>query len=226
MSSPAAPLQTIEIESAPHPTAAVIWLHGLGADGNDFVPIVRELDLSGCQPIRFIFPTAPTMPVTINGGYVMRAWYDIFPPGSVQREDEPALRASQALIEALIAKEKARGIPADHIVLAGFSQGCAMTLQAGLRHPEKLAGLMCLSGYLPLAGSIAAESHPANLSTPIFMGHGRQDPVVVIPRAEQSRDVLSTLGHKIEWHEYPMQHSVCQEEVEDIGHWLTRVLPK
>jgi len=225
MSAPA-PLQTIEIESAPNPTAAVIWLHGLGADGNDFVPIVRELDLSGSQAIRFIFPTAPTMPVTINGGYVMRAWYDIFTPDLVRREDEPGLRASQALVEALIAKEKARGIPAERIVLAGFSQGCAMTLQTGLRHPEKLAGLMCLSGYLPLAAMIAAERHAANQATPVFMAHGRQDPVVVIARAEQSRDMLKALGHDIEWHEYQMQHSVCQEEVDDIGHWLARVVPK
>jgi len=225
MSAPA-PLQTIEIESAPNPTAAVIWLHGLGADGNDFVPIVRELDLSGSQAIRFIFPTAPTMPVTINGGYMMRAWYDIFTPDLVRREDEPGLRASQALVEALIAKEKARGIPAERIVLAGFSQGCAMTLQTGLRHPEKLAGLMCLSGYLPLAAMIEAERHAANHATSIFMAHGRQDPVVVIARAEQSRDALKALGHDIEWHEYQMQHSVCQEEVDDIGQWLARVLPK
>jgi phospholipase/carboxylesterase len=225
MSAPV-PLQTIEIESAPNPTAAVIWLHGLGADGNDFVPIVRELDLSGSQAIRFIFPTAPTMPVTINGGYVMRAWYDIFTPDLVRREDEPGLRASQALVEALIANEKARGIPAERIVLAGFSQGCAMTLQTGLRHPEKLAGLMCLSGYLPLAAMIEAERHAANHATPIFMAHGRQDPVVVIPRAEQSRDALKALGHDIGWHEYQMQHSVCQEEVDDIGQWLARVLPK
>ena len=225
MSAPA-PLQTIEIESAPNPTAAVIWLHGLGADGNDFVPIVRELDLSGSQSIRFIFPTAPTMPVTINGGYMMRAWYDIFTPDLVRREDEPGLRASQALVEVLIAKEEARGIPAERIVLAGFSQGCAMTLQTGLRHPEKLAGLMCLSGYLPLAAMIEAERHAANHATPIFMAHGRQDPVVVVPRAEQSRDMLKALGHDIEWHEYQMQHSVCQEEVDDIGQWLARVLPK
>ena len=225
MSAPA-PLQTIEIESAPNPTAAVIWLHGLGADGNDFVPIVRELDLSGSQSIRFIFPTAPTMPVTINGGYMMRAWYDIFTPDLVRREDEPGLRASQALVEVLIAKEEARGIPAERIVLASFSQGCAMTLQTGLRHPEKLAGLMCLSGYLPLAAMIEAERHAANHATPIFMAHGRQDPVVVIPRAEQSRDMLKALGHDIEWHEYQMQHSVCQEEVDDIGQWLARVLPK
>lgn len=217
-------LDTIQIETAPNPTASVIWMHGLGADGSDFVPIVRELDLSGCPPIRFIFPTAPTMPVTVNGGYVMRAWYDIFAPDLVRREDEPGLRNSQALVEALIANEKARGIPADHIVLAGFSQGCAMTLQAGLRHPEKLAGLMCLSGYLPLAAKLADERHPANQQVPIFMAHGTLDPVVVLQRAEQSREVLNQLGYQIDWHTYPMQHSVCGEEVEDIGAWLTKIL--
>ncbi|MFL9925808.1 alpha/beta hydrolase [Herbaspirillum lusitanum] len=217
-------LDTIQIESAPNPTAAVIWMHGLGADGSDFVPIVRELDLSGCPPIRFIFPTAPTMPVTINGGYVMRAWYDIFTPDLVRREDEPGLRASQAHIETLIANEKARGIPAERIILAGFSQGCAMTLQTGLRHAEKLAGLMCLSGYAPLAAKIAGERHASNHETPIFMAHGRMDPVVVIERAESTRDMLKALGYKVEWHEYPMQHSVCAEEVEDIGAWLSKVL--
>ena len=219
-------LATIEIETAPNPDAAVIWLHGLGADGNDFVPIVRELDLSACPAIRFVFPTAPTMPVTINGGYMMRAWYDIYTPDLVRREDEAGLRTSQALIEALIAKEKARGIPADRIVLAGFSQGCAMTLQTGLRYPERLAGLMCLSGYLPLAQTIAAERSAANQDTPLFMAHGSQDPVVVIQRATQSRDTLTALGYQIDWHDYPMQHSVCGEEVDDIGQWLTKVLGK
>lgn len=220
----AAQLETIQIETAPNPTAAVIWMHGLGADGSDFVPIVRELDLSRCPAIRFVFPTAPTMPVTINGGYVMRAWYDIFTPDLVRREDEAGLRDSQAAIEALIADQKALGIPAGRIVLAGFSQGCAMTLQTGLRHAERLAGLMCLSGYLPLAAKADAERHAANGDTPIFMAHGRLDPVVAIERAEQSRDLLAQLGYRIEWHEYPMQHSVCGEEVEDIGQWLAKVL--
>lgn len=217
-------LDTIQIETAPNPTAAVIWMHGLGADGSDFVPIVRELDLTGCPPIRFIFPTAHTMPVTVNGGYVMRAWYDIFAPDLVRREDETGLRHSQAQIEELIAHEIARGIPAERIVLAGFSQGCAMTLQTGLRHPEKLAGLMCLSGYLPLAPKIADERHPANQDTPIFMAHGRLDPVVVIERAEHSLQLLQDLGYQIQWHEYQMQHSVCGEEVQDIGRWLAEVL--
>ena len=217
-------LDTIQIESAPNPTAAVIWLHGLGADGSDFVPIVRELDLSGCPAIRFVFPTAPTMPVTINGGYVMRAWYDILEQDLVRCEDEAGLRASQLQIDALIEAEKARGISADRIVLAGFSQGCAMTLQTGLRYPEKLAGLMCLSGYLPLRETVPAERSAANQQTPIFMAHGRMDPVVVIERAEKSRDILRDLGYQIEWTEYPMQHSVCAEEVDAIGKWLTQVL--
>jgi phospholipase/carboxylesterase len=217
-------LETIQIETAPNPTAAVIWLHGLGADGNDFVPIVRELDLSGCPAIRFVFPHAPTMPVTINNGYVMRAWYDILGADLARREDEAGLRKSQALVEELIAQEKARGIPAQRIVLAGFSQGCAMTLQTGLRHPERLAGLLGLSGYLPIHATVEAERHGANHDTPIFLAHGRLDPVIPIDRAEKSRDMLRALGHTVEWHEYMMPHSVCAEEVEDISGWLRRVL--
>ena len=217
-------LENIEIDSAPNPTAAIIWMHGLGADGNDFVPMVRELDLSHCPAIRFIFPHAQTMPVTINGGYVMRSWYDIVGTDIVKREDEAGLRKSQLQVEALIAREKARGIAASNIVLAGFSQGCAMTLQTGLRHPETLAGLLCLSGYVPLAQSVALERDPASAGTPIFMAHGSDDPVIPLQRAEQSRDLLMVLGHDIEWHEYPMQHSLCQEEIADIGLWLTRVL--
>lgn len=217
-------LDAIEIESAPNPTTSVIWLHGLGADGNDFVPIVRELDLRDCPPIRFVFPHAPTMAVTINGGYVMRAWYDILGTDIVRREDESGLRKSQAAVEQLIAREKARGIPAERIVLAGFSQGCAMALQTGLRHPEKLAGLLCLSGYLPLNDMLAAERHAATQHTPIFMAHGRGDPIIPIDRAEQSRDMLKAHGYDVEWHEYPMQHAVCAEEIDDIGVWLRRVL--
>lgn len=218
-------LDAIEIETGPAPEAAVIWLHGLGADGSDFVPIVRELDLAGCPAIRFVFPHAPTMPVTINNGYVMRAWYDILGFDLAQREDEAGLRKSQALVETLIAREKARGIPAERIVLAGFSQGCAMTLQTGLRHPEKLAGLLGLSGYLPLWASLQAERHGANHATPIFLAHGRYDPIVPIDRAEKSREVLRALGYQVEWHEYPMQHAVCEEEIADVGAWLRRVLP-
>ncbi|MCC7643482.1 MULTISPECIES: alpha/beta hydrolase [unclassified Janthinobacterium] len=217
-------LETIELDSAPNPTVAIIWMHGLGADGNDFVPLVKELDLRGCPAIRFIFPSAGTMPVTINNGYVMRAWYDILVNDLVRREDEAGLRASQTQIEALIAREKARGIPASRIILAGFSQGCAMTLQTGLRHAEPLAGLMCLSGYLPLADKTAAERTPASLQTPVFMAHGTADPVVPVARAQQSRDLLTGMGYKMEWHEYMMQHSLCQEEIDAIGAWLKKVL--
>ncbi|WP_026133049.1 alpha/beta hydrolase [Janthinobacterium sp. CG3] len=217
-------LENIEVDTAPNPGAAIIWMHGLGADGNDFVPLVRELDLSGLAGIRFVFPHAGVMPVTINGGYEMRSWYDIVATDLTRREDESGLRASQSQIEALIAREKARGIPAERIVLAGFSQGCAMTLQTGLRHPERLAGMLCLSGYLPLADKAAAERHAASLATPIFMAHGSADPVVPMMRAEQSRDALQALGYQVEWHDYPMQHSLCGEEVDDIGAWLRRVL--
>jgi phospholipase/carboxylesterase len=217
-------LETIEIETAPNPTASVIWLHGLGADGNDFVPIVRELDLSGCPGIRFVFPHAPTMPVTINNGYVMRAWYDILGTDLAKREDEAGLRKSQVMVEQLIAQEKARGIRAEKIVLAGFSQGCAMTLQTGLRHPEKLAGLLCLSGYLPLHAVVPDERHGANHDTPIFLVHGRGDPVIPIDRAEKSRDILQSLGYNVEWHAYNMPHSVCAEEIDDISAWLKRIL--
>lgn len=217
-------LDNIEIETAPNPTVAIIWMHGLGADGNDFVPLVKELDLKGLPAIRFVFPHAGTMPVTINGGYVMRAWYDIMGTDLVRREDESGLRKSQLQIEALIAREKARGIPASRIILAGFSQGCAMTLQTGLRHPEKLAGMMCLSGYVPLSAKVPAERSAQSLATPIFMVHGRGDGVIPIARAEQSRDLLKSMGYQVEWHEYNMQHSLCQEEVDDIGAWLKKVL--
>ncbi|MFL6658962.1 MAG: alpha/beta hydrolase [Massilia sp.] len=217
-------LENIEIETAPNPTAAIIWMHGLGADGNDFVPLVKELDLAGLGGIRFVFPHANTMPVTINGGYVMRAWYDIVGTDLVRREDEAGLRASQLQVEALIAREKARGIPANRIILAGFSQGCAMTLQTGLRHPETLAGLMCLSGYVPLSAKVPTERSAASLATPILMVHGLHDGVIPVARAEQSRDLLKSMGYRIEWHEYVMQHSLCQEEIDHIGAWLKKVL--
>ena len=217
-------LENIEIDTAPNPTVAIIWMHGLGADGNDFVPMVRELDLAGLPPIRFVFPHADQIPVTVNGGYVMRAWYDITNADLVRREDEAGLRRSQLQVEALIAREKARGIKADRIILAGFSQGCAMTLQTGLRHPEKLAGLMCLSGYLPLSATVAFDRTEESLDTPILMVHGRSDGVIPLARAEQSRDLLGSMGYQVEWHDYPMQHSLCQQEVVDIGAWLKKVL--
>lgn len=224
MNNPNDLLDAIEVETAPNPTVSVIWLHGLGADGSDFVPIVNELDLSGCPAIRFVFPHARTMPVTINGGYVMRAWYDILGTDLAKREDEAGLRRSQAEVENLIAREKSRGVAAHRIVLAGFSQGCAMTIQTGLRHAEKLAGLLCLSGYVPIHTTVEAERHGANHETPIFMAHGRADPVIPIIRAEQSRDLLQGLGYNVEWHEYNMPHSVCPQELADIGAWMRRIL--
>ncbi|GAA4016907.1 carboxylesterase [Actimicrobium antarcticum] len=217
-------LDSVTIETAANPTVAVIWLHGLGADGNDFVPIVRELDLTGCPGIRFIFPHAPTMPVTANNGYVMPAWYDILGVDLVKREDEAGLRKSQLAIERLIDQQKTLGIPADRIVLAGFSQGCAMALQTGLRHPGKLAGLLCLSGYVPLNAHLAKERHVANQTTPIFMAHGSSDSVIPMVRAEQSRDLLLALGYPVEWHEYAMPHSVCPQEIGDIGKWFKNIL--
>ncbi|SFN45938.1 alpha/beta hydrolase [Variovorax sp. OV329] len=219
-------LPPIEIETAPNPTASIVLMHGLGADGNDFVPIAQELDLSSVGPVRFVFPNAPVMPVTINGGYQMPAWYDIYGPNLVQREDEAGLRRSQASIEAVIEKEKSRGIAADRIVVAGFSQGCAMALMTGLRHKEKLAGIVGLSGYLPLAATLEAERHGANHDTPIFLAHGSADPVVVLQRATATRDALQALGYQVDWHEYPMAHSVCMEEIADLNAWLLKVLAR
>jgi phospholipase/carboxylesterase len=220
-------LESIELETNPNPTAAVIWMHGLGADGNDFVPIVNEIDLSGAPGIRFIFPHAPTRPVTINNGHVMRAWYDIAfgdLEGKTRKADEKGVRESQAQIGQLIARENSRGIAASKIVLAGFSQGGAIALHTGLRYPETLAGVMALSTYLPLAESFAQEATPANAKTPVFMAHGTHDPVVPYAMGNSSREQLQQAGYALEWHEYPMQHSVCLEEVADIGRWLTSVL--
>ena len=217
-------LPRIELESAPQPTAAVIWLHGLGADGHDFASLVPELDLAGCPPIRFVFPHAPSMPVTVNGGYVMPAWYDILGPNLVSQQDAAGIQASERAIVALIAHEVARGIPAERIVLAGFSQGCAMALHTGLRLPQRLAGIMALSGYLPLADRITAERHAANAQTPVFMAHGTQDPVVAIARGEASRDALAALGQPVAWHSYPMPHSLHPQEIFDISAFLAQVL--
>jgi len=217
-------LKTIEIETAPKPVAAIIVLHGLGADGNDFVPICNEIDLSAIGPVRYVFPSALEMPVTINGGYVMRSWYDIVGTQIDRQEDEVGLRKSAERVSALIAREIERGIPAHRIVLMGFSQGCAMTLLTGLRYPERLAGLVALSGYLPLAATTAAERTDANALTPIFMGHGRSDGVVPMARAQVAQSTLNQLGYDIEWHDYPMAHSVCAEEVADLNRWLLKTL--
>ena len=214
-------LETIEIETAADPRASIIWMHGLGADGNDFAPLADEIDLP--VAVRYIFPHAPMMPVSINGGYVMRAWYDIS-DAAIRREDESGVRASQRLVEDLLAREKSRGIGAGRIVLAGFSQGGAIALQAGLRHGERLAGIMALSTYVPLADQLAAEADPANRGVPIFMAHGTADPMIAFVRAQASRDLLLQQGYAVEWHEYRMQHAVCPQEISDIGAWLARVL--
>ncbi|KQV95571.1 alpha/beta hydrolase [Pelomonas sp. Root1237] len=217
-------LETHVVETGPNPGTTLIVLHGLGADGHDFVPICGELDLKSLGAVRFVFPHAPERPVTINGGYVMRAWYDILGADLVKREDEPGLRESLAQIMELIDRERARGVAADRIVLVGFSQGCAMALMTALRYPERLGGAVGLSGYLPLAATTAAERSPANANLPIFMAHGTQDPVVVPARGTASRDALQALGHDVEWHEYPMPHSVCMEEIEDLNAWLLKQL--
>jgi phospholipase/carboxylesterase len=217
-------LECIEMQSTDNPGASLIVLHGLGADGNDFVPIAQELELSAVGGARFVFPHAPMRPVTMNGGYVMRAWYDIAGTPQARVEDESGLRASQVQIEALIAREVARGMPAQRIVLMGFSQGCAMTLLTGLRHAERLAGLVGLSGYLPLAARTAAERSAANAGVPIFLAHGRDDPMITLDRATASRDALLALGYEVEWHDYAMPHSVCMDEIVDLNRWLLRVL--
>jgi phospholipase/carboxylesterase len=214
----------IEIETQPQPQASVIWLHGLGADGYDFAPIVQELNLHGLRGIRFVFPHAPSIPVTLNSGYVMRAWYDILGADLTRREDERGLRQSQERVHQLIEREHARGSAYERIVLAGFSQGCAMTLMAGLRFPHRLAGLVGLSGYLPLLDSTETERDPANADTPIFLAHGRQDAVVPYARGLDSCQELQRLGYSVAWQEYDMPHSVCAQEVVDIGNFLQRVL--
>ena len=216
-------LECVEIETAPEPRRAVVWMHGLGADGYDFVDIVPALGL-GKTPTRFVFPHAPMRPVTINRGMVMRAWYDVSDDRGVRREDETGVRASQAQLEALIAREKQRGIPAERIVLAGFSQGGAMALHTGLRHPERLAGIMALSCFLPLAHLLDGEASAANRATPIFMAHGVHDPLIPLARARSAHDALTGLRYAVEWHEYPIPHSVSDAEIMDIGAWLARVL--
>ncbi|HSD73405.1 MAG TPA: alpha/beta hydrolase [Steroidobacteraceae bacterium] len=220
-------LETIEIETGKNPAASVIWMHGLGADGNDFVPIVNELDLDGAPGIRFVFPHAPMRAVTINNGMVMRAWYDIALgdlEGNPRRADERGVRESQAQITALIEREAKRGVEPEHIVLAGFSQGGAIALQTGLRHPRRLAGVMALSCYLPLAESLPREAAAANRTTPIFMAHGIYDPLIPIVAAAGSMTLLTGSGYAVEWRQYPMPHSVCPEEIQDIGAWLQKVL--
>jgi phospholipase/carboxylesterase len=217
-------LDTFEMESGPAPQTSLIILHGLGADGRDFVPFCQALDVRRLGAVRFVMPSAPVMPVSINGGYAMQAWYDILPVQGPGREHEPSLRTAQQMVQDLIEREITRGIRPEHIVLMGFSQGCAMTLMTGLRCPHTLGGLIALSGYLPLLPTTAAERHAANQHTPIFMAHGLDDDVVALNRGELARDHLRQLGYAVTWHDYPIEHSMCMDEVEDINAWLLRVL--
>jgi phospholipase/carboxylesterase len=215
----------VEIETGRAPSGAVIWLHGLGADGHDFEPIVPELVLPGERALRFVFPHAPIRPVTLNGGYAMRAWYDISALDRRAPEDESGIHASQAAIETLVRRENSRGISSARIVLAGFSQGGAMALFTGTRYPEKLAGIIGLSCYQLLAARFTAERSPANQVTPVFLAHGTQDPVVAPALGEECRRQLQATGYSVEWHTYDMPHSVCPQEIADIGAFLRRVLP-
>ncbi len=216
-------LSAIDITTGSNPEYTILWMHGLGADGNDFVPIVQALDLPEI-PIRFLFPHAPQQPVTINGGYIMRAWYDIQHTDFVEQEDETGIRRSQHAIVELIEREDRRGIPPDHLILAGFSQGAAMALHTGLRHPDRLAGIIALSGYLPLAHKIEREAHITNRITPIFMAHGNDDPIVPIELAHASLQQLREYHYPVTWHEYPMEHTVCDQELVDISRWLRTIL--
>jgi phospholipase/carboxylesterase len=213
-------LPSLEIETTPNPQHAIIWLHGLGADGHDFEPIVPELVDRAWPPLRFVFPHAPVRPVTINGGMSMRAWYDIFGMEIAQRQDEAGMRASVGLLDELIAREITRGVASENIFLAGFSQGGAIVLAGGLRHAQPLGGIIALSTYLPMAEKTEAQASAANRAVPIFMAHGHMDPVVPYLLGEKSRDHLERMGYAVEWHAYAMPHSVCAEEIADLRRWL------
>jgi phospholipase/carboxylesterase len=216
--------EAVEIESGRNPTGAVIWLHGLGADGHDFAPIVPQLVTRDERPLRFVFPHAPVRPVTINGGMAMRAWYDILSFDRSAAQDTTGIRASDALVGELIRRENQRGIATNRIVLGGFSQGGAISLFSGVRYPEKLAGIMGLSCYMVLEDSLPAERTRVNYATPIFLAHGLQDPVVEFRRGAEARQLLEAGGYPVEWHPYTMPHSVCPQEVDDIAAWLRKVL--
>lgn len=210
----------IVLEPAAKATACVIWLHGLGADGSDFVPIVPELGLPADAPIRFVFPHAPVQAVTINGGMQMRAWFDILSLGSLDQQDDRGIDASAQRVRELIAEQNAQGISSQNIVLAGFSQGGAIVLHTALRHPDALAGVLALSTFLPVHTRVAAEKLPANQSVPLLMCHGNFDPVLPLQLGAWSRDALIAEGYAVDWHEYPMQHQVCPDEIRDIANWL------
>ena len=214
----------VVVEPAKPATAAVVWLHGLGADGHDMEPVAAELGKSGLDDVRYVFPHAPVRPITINGGMAMRAWYDIAEPELDRCPDVEGVRASAEVARAIIDEQAARGIPSERIVLAGFSQGGAIALYAGLRLPFRIAGVLALSTYLPGAESLGTEAHAANRDVPIFLAHGSQDPVIALALSERSRAAMADFGYTVETHTYPMPHSVCAEEVRDIGDWLYRVL--
>ena len=214
----------VTLEPAMPAVASVVLLHGLGADGWDFVPIVEELRLPDALPVRFVFPHAPLRPVTVNAGYVMRAWYDITSFTPEGRADAAGLAESVGRVNGYLEREAARGIPASRIVLAGFSQGGAVALSAGLRFRERLAGLLALSTYLPFPARLEAEKSAANADVPILMCHGRMDPVVPIAMGTEARDVLTAQGYAVEWHEYPMEHEVCAAELGETAKWLRGVL--
>ena len=214
----------IELETGILPTHTILWMHGLGADGNDLIPIVRQINFPSNIHIRLLFPHAPMRPITINHGSVLRAWYDIYNLDFDCREDIVGLRSSQLTIEGIIDLEEQRGIPPENILLAGFSQGGVMALYAGLRYAKKLAGIVALSCYLPLAKNLSIEAHKANLDIPIFMAHGHNDSMIALTLATASKKELLDSGYDLEWHEYPMEHSVCIREIVDISNWLKRVL--
>jgi len=222
MSTRADLLPAVELEPARRAERAVIWLHGLGADGHDFPPIVPELGLDPALAIRWVFPHAPAIPVTLNGGMVMPAWYDIR-ADFARRHDEAGILRSAEQVTRLVARENERGIAGERIVLAGFSQGGAIAAHVALRHPERLAGLACLSTYLVVPDTLATERAQANRSLPIFQAHGSLDPMVLPERGEALRDRLRALGYALEWHDYPMEHQVCLEEIQDLGRWFARV---
>jgi phospholipase/carboxylesterase len=218
-------LETVEVEPRAPADASVLWMHGLGADGHDFEPLVPELGLPAAPSVRFVFPHAPIRPVTINGGQRMRAWYDISGFDRGARQDEAGIRASGDALGALVRRERERGIPAARIVVAGFSQGGAMALFLALRWPERLAGVIALSTYLPLGETLTTEAHPANAAVPILIAHGSFDPIVPPALGEASRETLRSLGYDVDWHSYPMPHAVCAQEIADVRDWLLRALP-
>ncbi len=217
-------LPTVDVQTGPGPTATVIWLHGLGADGHDFEPIVPELGLPEGLHVRFVFPHAPSIPVSINGGYIMPAWYDIRHADIGYQQDERGIVDSARQIQMLIDREEMHGIESDRIILAGFSQGAAMALHVGMRQGEALAGIIALSGYLPLAEKAAKEICPGSRETPIFMAHGVDDPIVPYPLGDRSHRTVIELGYDVTWHSYPMEHAVCHEEIVAIGRWITKIL--